>query len=111
MKLLFCLLFPVSLTAGCTQSTPANAPQPTQIYVQPMQPIHQSLIRTRQSSASFSDSEGEAETIRLRTAILAVRRCQEARLQEECKEVKIANDTTSSTIKRRRSSQPGLEID
>jgi hypothetical protein len=96
-----------TLVAGCGHSQPQNPPvQPTQIYVQPITPIHQSLVRTRASSVSISDSEGETETRRIRTAIVIMRR----QSHEEKKDIP-DNGPKTHRLRRTRSSQPGAPLD
>lgn len=96
-----------TLLAGCGHSQPANPPiQPQQIYVQPITPIHQSLIRTRATSISLSDSEGESETRRIRTAIVIMRR----QSHEEKKDMD-NNGPKTHRLRRPRSSQPSAPLD
>ena len=101
------LIVTQTLIAGCGHSVPQNPPiAPTQIYVQPITPIHQSLVRTRASSVSISDSEGEHESRRIRTAIVVLRR----QSHEEKKDVE-DNGAKTSRVRRHRSSQPGATLD
>lgn len=98
-----------SLIAGCGHSQPQDQPvqpQPMQIYVQPITPINQSLVRTRASSVSISDSEGDNESRRIRTAIVILRR----QSHEEKKDYSDSGPKTSR-LRRTRSSQPGAPLD
>lgn len=92
-----------TLIAGCGHSVPQQPPvQPTQIYVQPVQPIHHSITRVVETSASHSSSDDE---VILKHAVFHV--TQTHRQPNEKKQSVVPK----SILKRKKTPDPVWDLD
>lgn len=100
------LLLSQSILAGCGQSKPESTLiQPHRVYVEP-QPIHHSVIRTRKSSASHSDSDDD---VILKHAIFAVTHNFRPRVEEKKDEVRA--DEPKPRFRRQKTPDPVWDLD
>lgn len=106
MYVLLFALWVMSLDCGCTQSKQtSNYVEPQTTYVEPISPIHKSVVRTRQTSASFVESD---DHIVLRQAIFQIKQLNRPAQDEKKAEAPMKEHRR---IKRKKSEHIVFDLD